>query len=211
MMVDDPFVVSWTLRGGMENLLLDYVTDPELVHALARTGTDYCLAVIDMTARLRLADAVFLGGDLAEERMTLMSPRHYREYVKPYEKELVDRAHRRGLKIVKHSDGNIWAILDDLLELGFDGIHPIQPQCMDIAEVKRHVAGKACVLGNIDCRTLLPSGTPDEVARSVRETIARVAPGGGYILGSSNTIHPACKAENVIAMVRAAHEYGRYA
>jgi uroporphyrinogen decarboxylase len=210
LMLDDPFVVSWTLRGGMEALLLDFAMTPDLVHALARIGTDYGLAVMETAARLNLCDGIFLGGDLADEQITLMSPKHYRAYIKPYEKELVDQAHRLGLKIIKHSDGNLWLILDDLLELGFDGIHPIQPQCMDLAEVKKHIAGKACALGNIDCRHVLVDGTEDEVVQAVKTAISQAASGGGYILGSSNTIHPACRPENVIAMVRAAHEYGHY-
>jgi len=100
--------------------------------------------------------------------------------------------------------------IDDLLEEGFDGIHPIQPQCMDIGEVKAHLAGRACVVGNIDCRNLLPFGTEDEVVQTVRETIEKAGAGGGYILSSSNSIHPGCKPENYIAMVRATQKYGVY-
>jgi uroporphyrinogen decarboxylase len=123
---------------------------------------------------------------------------------------MVDRAHSRGLRIVKHTDGNIWPILDDLLEVGFDGIHPIQPQCMDIGEVKDHVAGRACILGNIDCRELLPFGTEQEVEDAVKETMEKAALGGGYIISSSNSIHPGCKAQNYVTMVEAAHKYGVY-
>ena len=207
--VQDPFKIAWSLRGSMELLLMDYILNPELVHGLARIATDYDKAAIDIIAGIG-ADVIFLPGDLAGEQTLLMSPKHFREFVKPYEREIVEHTHRRGLKIVKHSDGNMWPILDDIMEMGFDGFHPIQPQCMDIGEVKRHVAGTVCLLGNIDCRDLLPFGTEEEVDRIVKETIAKAAPGGGYIVSSSNTIHPACKAENYIAMVKAAHKYGRY-
>ena len=207
--ITDPFKVSWRRRGSMQNLLMDYVLDPELVHGLARVATDFDIAAIDIAIDTG-ANAIIVPGDLAGEDTTIISPRHYREYIRPYHKELVDHAHSKGVKIVKHSDGNIWPILDDLLAVGFDGIHPIQPQCMDIAEVKEHLRGRACVLGNIDCRNLLPFGTEEEVTRSVKETIEMAAPGGGYIISSSNSIHPGCKAENYIAMVRAAHRYGRY-
>jgi len=71
----------------------------------------------------------------------------------------------------------MWPILDDILEVGFDGFHPIQPQCMKIEDVKAHAAGRICLLGNIDCRDLLPFGTVGEVERSVRETIEKAAPG----------------------------------
>jgi uroporphyrinogen decarboxylase len=127
------------------------VLDPDLVHGLARIATDFALAIIDAAAKIGI-DALVLLGDLAGERTTLVSPKHFRQYVKPYHEEIVDLAYQRDLKIVTHSDGNLRSILDDFLEVGFDGIHPIQPQCMEIAEVKEHVDGRACILGNIDCR-----------------------------------------------------------
>jgi uroporphyrinogen decarboxylase len=210
MSLPDPFKESWYLRGGMENLLLDYYFNPDLVHALARIATDYGLAVIDVAAGLGV-DGFIMGGDLAGGKTLLISPDHFRQYIKPYHAELVAYAHEKDLKIVKHSDGNVWMVLDDLVELDFDGFHPVQPQCMDIEAVKRHLAGKTCVLGNIDCQDLLPSGTQREVDQAVKDTIKKAAPGGGYILTSSNSIHPGCKPENFIAMVRAAHAYGKYA
>jgi uroporphyrinogen decarboxylase len=206
---DDPFKVGWLLRGGMANLMIDFGENPELAHSLARVSTDWCLAGVDMIREIG-ADGIVVGGDLAGEQNILISPKHYREFVKPYQKEIVDRAHRQGLRIVKHTDGNAWRILDDLIEVGFDGFNPIQPQCMDIVEVKKHVAGRMCLLGNIDCRDLLPFGTPEQVERVVKETIAKAAPGGGYIICSSNSIHAGCKAENYMAMVKAALRYGAY-
>ena len=207
--ITDPFKVSWRRRGSMQNLLMDYLLEPQMVHDMARIGTDFDKAAIDMIADIG-GDVITMPGDLAGEDTTIISPGHYREYIKPYHKELVDYAHQKGLKIVKHTDGNIWSILDDFVEVGFDGIHPIQPQCMDIGEVKAHLAGKMCVLGNIDCRNLLVSGTEAEVEKTVRETIEKAAGGGGYIITSSNSIHPNVKPENYIAMVKAAHKYGVY-
>lgn len=207
--ISDPFRMSWLLLGKMETLLMAYILDPRLVHGLARVTTDYNKAAIDMIAKTG-ADGIIMNGDLAGEITTIMSPKHHREYIKPYHKEIVDRAHQQGLKIVKHSDGNLWPILDDLLDAGFDALHPIQPQCMDIAEVKAYVDGRMCLVGNIDCRDLLETAPEEEVEKTVKETIEKAGPGGGYIISSSNSIHPDCKPENYIAMIRAAHKYGGY-
>lgn len=209
VMITDPFKVSWRLRGGMQHLLTDYILDPGLVHDLARISTDFDMAAIDIAIKVG-ADGVIMVGDLAGEQTTMMSPDQFREYIKPYESEIVNYAHKKGIKIVKHSDGNIWSILDDFLEIGFDGAHPIQPQCMDIAEVKEYLGGRMCILGNIDCRVLLPFGTEEEVRQSVKETIEKAAPQGGYIITSSNSVHPGVKPENYITMVKTAHNHGIY-
>ena len=209
MNISDPFKISWQLRGGIQNLLFDYIDNPNLVYKLARITTDYVLSAINIACNIGI-DGINLSGDLAGESSLIMSPEHYRKYVKPYHFEIVDQVHNKSLKIIKHSDGNIWPILDDLLEVGFDGIHPIQPQSMDIVEVKKHLSGKACIVGNIDCRYLLPYGRKEEVEKSVKETIEKIAPGGGYIISSSNSIHPEVKPENYIAMVRAVYKYGFY-
>lgn len=203
------FKLSWTLRGSMERLLMDYILNPQLVHDLARMVTDHCFGVIDIAIR-KGADFIACEGDLAHNPGPLMSPRHYDTFIRPYHEEICSHVHRQGGKIVKHSDGNLTPLIPGLLDAGFDGIHPIQPQCMDIGETKRRFGSRACILGNIDCSYLLVFGTPEEVKRSVRETIAAAAPGGGYIISSSNSIHPGCKPENYLAMVEAARAYGRY-
>ncbi len=203
------FKLSWTLRGSMEKLLIDYLVDPGLVHDLARLVTDYCFEVIDR-AFAKGADFIACEGDLAHNPAPLMSPAHYDEFIGPYHKEICDRVHANGGKIIKHSDGNLLRLVPALLEAGFDGIHPIQPQCMDIGRMKEDFGKRTCLLGNIDCAFLLVLGSPEEVRESVRETIAVAAPGGGYILSSSNSIHPGCRPENYLAMVEAARDFGRY-
>lgn len=204
-----PFKLSWSLRGAMQHLLLDYMIQPDLAHELARISTDHYLELHNMAIDAG-AEVIALEGDLAFNTNTLMSPDQYAEFLAPYHTEIVENVHRKGGKIFKHSDGNLWPILDMLIGCGFDGIHPIQPQCMDIGEVKEHCLGKSCVLGNIDCMYILCDATIDEVEQNVRKTIETAAPGGGYIISSSNSIHPGCKPENYIAMVKAARKYGEY-
>ncbi len=203
------FKLSWTLRGSMEKLLMDYILNPGFAHDMARIVTDHCLNVIDIAFE-KGADFIACEGDLAHNPGPLMSPKHYLEFIGPYHKEICDRVHQNGGKIIKHSDGNLTPLLLPLIEAGFDGIHPIQPQCMDISETKQNFGKKACLLGNIDCSFLLVFGSTDEVQTDVKETISKAAPGGGYIISSSNSIHPGCKPENYLAMVKAARKYGRY-
>ena len=207
--VQDPFRRSWNMLGGMPNLLICYGTDPKLVHRIARIVTDYTLDAIALGAELG-ADVISMDGDLAHETGMLMSPEHFREFLKPYYAELVDFIHGKGLKVFKHTDGNHWKIMEDLIEVGFDGIHPIQPQSLDLADVKKEIGDRICLLGNIDCRETLVSKSTREVEEEVQQAIRSAGSRGGYILSSSNTIHPEVSAENYIAMVKATHEHGVY-
>jgi uroporphyrinogen decarboxylase len=101
--------------------------------------------------------------------------------------------------------------LDMIVSAGPDGINPIEPVAgMELKKVKQLVGHKVCITGNIDCAHLLPHGTVDEVRAAVRQAIAGAAPGGGYILTSSNSIHSSCNPRNFVAMVRATHEFGTY-
>lgn len=207
--IQDPFWESLEVRGGMEEYLLDFYDHPELVHGLGGITTEHAISAVDMGAEIGV-EVIVVTGDLGSNETTLISPLHYRQYIKPYHAELVDHAHRKGLKVIKHTDGNVWPIIDDFIEVGFDGLNPIQPQCMDIAQVKEHLAGRMALMGNIDCTDLLPSGTPEQVSDVVEQTIRSVAPGGGYILASSNSLHPDCKPENIVAMIEVAHRFGAY-
>jgi len=139
-----------------------------------------------------------------------MSPTQFQEFLLPYYREIVDYIHSKDLLVFKHSDGNVWGIIYDWIDVGFEGIHPFQPQCMDLAESKEKLGDKVCLMGNIDCIDTLVSGSEKDVEEEVRQAIKTAGPGGGYILASSNTIHPGVKAENYIAMVRATHKYGEY-
>jgi len=207
--LDGPFLMSMCLCGGLENLLLNYALNPGLAADLARMTTDYNLASLEMIAK-KGADFIISDCDLAFNPGPMMSPAHYDLFLGPYHKQIVDRGHQLGLKMVKHTDGKIQTLIPKFIAEGFDAIHPFQPQCIDIAESKQKYGDKVCVMGNIDCVYLLVFGTPEQVREKVKETISAVAPGGGYILSSSNTIHPGVKPENYLALVKAAREFGKY-
>jgi uroporphyrinogen decarboxylase len=204
--VQDPFRRSWNMLGGMPNLLICYGTHPGLVHRIARIVTDYTLDAIALGVEMG-ADLISMDGDLAHEKGMIMSPDHFRAFIKPYYAEMVEFVHKRGLKVFKHTDGNHWRIMEDLIEVGFDGIHPIQPQSLD-RPVKKEIM-TASPAGNIDCRETLVSGAFARLGGG-RASDPHRRSRGGYILSSSNTIHPEVRAENYIAMVKATHEYGVY-
>lgn len=206
----DGFEFPHYLRGGMENLLVDYLDDPDLAHSLAEMVIDYKVRLMRRAIQ-EGADVVVSGDDYATAKGMLMSPTHFREFILPYLKRSIDAAHEMGVPFIKHTDGNIWAIMDMLVEAGIDAIDPLEPLAgMDIGEVKARYGDRIAVIGNVDCSIVLTRGSREEVEEAVKETIAKAAPGGGFILASSNSIHPAVKPENYMAMVEAAQRYGVY-
>ena len=98
-------------------------------------------------------------------------------------------------------------ILDDLLELGMSGIHPLEPGTMDLDLLKKNYGKKLCLIGNIDIKHTLSHGTTEEVDQEVKARIDQLSPGGGYILADSNSVPYFCKAENVVAMSKAVQAY----
>ena len=208
-MMRGTFVRSWRLVG-MDNLMLKMIDDPEFVHRLAALVTDYNLQQLEMLVDAG-GDVLIVEDDIADTRAPLISPKFFKEFVNPYNARLVDAAHRKGLKVVRHSDGNLWPLLDILIQTGYDGLNPLEPQAgMAMKRVKDYCGDRLCLLGNIDCQQLLPAGTVVEVEAAVRQVIEDAAAGGGLIIDSSNTYHPGVKPENVMAVFTATHKYGVY-
>ena len=203
------FVRSWRLVG-MENLMLKMFDDPGFVHDLARMIRDYNLAQLEMLAEAGLS-VLIVEDDIADKNFPLIAPDQFREFVNPYNRAVVEKAHALGLKVIRHSDGNLWPLLDILLDTGYDGLNPLEPQAgMNLKKVKDYCGDRLCLLGNIDCIDLLPNGTPQQVEEAVKQAINDAGQGGGLIICSSNSLHPGVNPDNCIAMFEAVHKHGIY-
>lgn len=205
----DAFEFSHYLRG-MDNLLIDYLTNPGVVKRLAKVVIDYKKRIMERAID-EGADIALTGDDYAWKAAPIMSPQLFKELVLPYLQQVVDVATSKGVPFIKHTDGNLWPILDMVVDTGIDALHPIEPVAgMDIGEVKEKYGDRITLVGNIDCSGLLTRGTEQDVVEAVKETIAKAGVGGGYILASSNSIHSGVNPWNYRAMVLAAREYGKY-
>lgn len=208
-MMRGAFVRSWRLMG-MTNFMMMMYDNPNFIHHVAEMVTRFSLEQLDMLIDAGL-DVLIVEDDIADKNNTLISPDQFKTFINPYNRQLVDRAHAAGLKVVRHSDGNLWPILDLLLESGYDGLNPLEPQAgMHLKKVKDYCGDRLCLLGNIDCQELLPNGTPAQVRQAVRTAIDDAAQGGGLIICSSNTLHPGVDPENCIAMFEETRAYGVY-
>ncbi len=195
---------------GTENLFLDYVMNPKFAHEVTEMALSYEIAVVRKAIKAG-AEVVMLGDDYAYNNGPFFSPGHFREFVLPGLKKMVNVIHETGGYCIKHTDGDIMQIIDMILESGVDGINPIDPIAgMDIQKIKTMYGNEVCLIGNIDCGELLSNGTPQQVVRAVKECILKASPGGDHILSSSNSIHSGVKPENFLAMVEGAKKFGKY-
>ena len=194
------------LNMGWETFSYALYDDPGLIIDMLDMFTDWIVKTLEHICRLGF-DFVWAAYDLAYKTGPLFSPKVFRELFLPRLKKVADKI---LLPWVFHSDGNLMPIMDDLLSLGMNGLHPIEPGAMDIAEVKRRYGNELCLVGNIDLRYTLTRGTPKETEAEVRDRIKEIAPGGGYIVSSANDIPSYCKPENLVAMSNAIQKYGKY-
>jgi uroporphyrinogen decarboxylase len=179
---------------------------PEFVKEVHRRFSEWSAKVVEHLNQMDF-DFYWVNDDLADTKSPWMNREVYQEFFLPYQKIVADSIKKPW---VYHSDGNLFPILDDLLTLGMNGLHPIQPAAMDIKRVKSEYGSRICILGNIDLDYTLTLGTPEEVDREVRERIAMAGPRGGYIITSANSLTDYCKTENVWAMAKAVQKYGKY-
>ncbi len=196
--------------NGFENLLQNFLLEPEFAHKLMDTVMAVSIPMARNAVRAG-ADVIVISDDYAGNDAPFFSLAVFKEFILPRLKLMVDAVHEEGGIVVKHSDGNLWSLLDLIVDTGVDALNPLEPLAsMDIGEVKRRYGKKVCLIGNIDCGHLLPEGTEEEVEAAVRECIRKASPGGGHIISSSNSIHSSVKPENYLAMVQATRRYGRY-
>ncbi|NUQ65309.1 MAG: hypothetical protein HUU20_22815 [Pirellulales bacterium] len=195
---------------GIDNLLMDFLAEPEMAEIVLDKVLEANMAVVRRAIRAG-AEVIVLGDDYASNHGPMMSPAVFRQFLLPRLKRMIDMIHEERAFCIKHSDGNLYPLLEMMVSAGPDGINPIEPVAgMELKKVKELVGDRVCITGNIDCARLLPFGTVEQVREAVRQAIADAASGGGFILTSSNSIHSSCKAENFVAMIRACREFGEY-
>ncbi len=204
----DCFLYPMMLRG-LDKLLMDFILNPTLAKNLIKISADYHIELAKRAIDAG-AEIIMLGDDYAGKTGPFMSPAHFEEFILPDLTRVVQAIKNHGGYCVKHCDGNIWPIIDMLVETGIDAINPLEPIAgMDIGEVKGKYGHRVCVIGNIDCGEILSQASVEDVIEAVKDCIAKASLGGGHIMSSSNTIHSAVRPENYKAMVDATKKYGK--
>ncbi|HYB21473.1 MAG TPA: uroporphyrinogen decarboxylase family protein [Thermodesulfobacteriota bacterium] len=194
------------LSMGIEHFSLMLYENPAFLLKLLDMFIDWACKAVPRINELGF-DFMIVPEDLAWKQGPMFSPKMIHELFLPRMKKVAEKIR---IPWIYHSDGNLMPILDDLLTLGMSGIANIEPNAMDIAELKKKYGHRVCLVGNIDLHYTLTRGTPEETEAEVKKRIQEVGRGGGYILASSNSLTGYCKPENVLAMNRALLKYGNY-
>jgi uroporphyrinogen decarboxylase len=192
---------GWGLRG-FERLLTDLVTNPDLAETILDIPYNYHLTAAKRLVEMGV-DMIWIGDDVGTQRAMLMSPKHWRRFLKPRMASFIAalKAINPQVKVAYHTDGTVWPIIPDLVEIGLDILNPVQPACMDPAEVKRLYGDRLCFWGSIDEQDTLPFGTPEKVRNEVITRLKTIGKDGGLIIGPTHHLQLDTPMENFWAMV----------
>jgi len=163
---------------------------------------------IERAAALDVVGAIMLGDDLGFRTQTLLSPAALRRYVFPWHTRIVDAAHRHGKPAVLHACGNLSEVMEDIIACGWDGRHSFEDAIEPVWEAKARWGDRIALIGGFDMDKISRMSV-DEVRAHTRFLIERCAPGGGWALGTGNSVANYVPVENFLAMLDEGFRAGR--
>ena len=185
--------------------------EPKKLRAEAQRMVDEAVRRAEVMARHGGLDGFALCSDYCLNQGPFLSPRLFAEFVTPYLAKLTRAYREMGFYVIKHTDGNIMPILDQLVQTHPHALHSIDPQAgVDLAEVKRLYGDQVCLIGNVNCG-LLDTGTEEEIIADARRALRDGMPGGGYIFSTSNCIYTGMPLRSYELMLDVWRNEGNYA
>jgi uroporphyrinogen-III decarboxylase len=183
-------------------LMMDLLTAPDLAEHILDIPYRYHLTAAKKLVQMGV-DMIWIGDDVGMQTGMLISPELWRKFLKPRMANFIAslKAINPRVRVAYHSDGNVSAIIPDLIEIGLDVLNPIQPACMNPAELKRKYGDRLCFWGSMDEQYTLPFGTPDQVRSEVLTRLTTLGQDGGLILGPTHHVQLDTPMENFWAMV----------
>ncbi|MEN8254866.1 MAG: uroporphyrinogen decarboxylase family protein [Verrucomicrobiota bacterium] len=198
---------AWYLRS-MEALMMDMLEEDEKATYLLDWLTDSACYRIELYSRAG-ADIIALGDDIGMQDSIMMSEDMYRMWLKPRLKKVIDaaKAVKPDIIIQYHSCGYITPFISDLIEVGVDVLNPVQPECMDFAEIHAEFGGRLSFNGTIGTQTTMPFGTTDEVRETTIQNLDIAGTKGGLLCCPTHLLEPEVPWENIEAYAEACREY----
>ncbi len=195
------FETAWALRG-YDQLMMDFLLRPDLARRILDISYHYHLTVAQKLVTMGV-DMVWLGDDVGAQQALLLSPATWRQYLKPRLAKLIAALKKINpqVKVAYHSDGYIYPLIPELIEIGVDVLNPIQPECLDPERLKKEFGDRLCFWGSLDLQHTLPYGMPADVAAEVIRRLQTLGQSGGLILGPTHNVQLDVPLENFWAMV----------
>jgi uroporphyrinogen decarboxylase len=197
--------LSWLM--GYETLCIALYEQPDLVQAISDRTLEIDRVVINRFLEYSRVQLIWGSDDMGFRSGTLINPRHMRVFVLPGHKELARISHAGGRPYLLHSCGNLRPIMADLIEdVGIDAKHSFEDTIEDVREDKKTYGDRLTLLGGIDLDFLCRS-YPEDIRRRVRDTLEVCQPGGGYCLGTGNSVANYLPVDNYLAMLDEGRRY----
>jgi len=203
------YTTVWMFMGA-ETFFNDLENNPELIAAMFEKVGNIQYETFMRVSEHPSVGAVFNPDDIAHNTGLLIHPKYLKKYMFPWYKKIGDVCDAKDIGYIFHSDGDCTEVMEDLIDCGFHGFNPIQPNCMDIDAVKKKWGNQLCLIGNLNLDSTLTLGTPADVRAEVYERIRTIGPGGGYMVASSNSITDYVPLANMKALLDATFEFGQY-
>ncbi len=195
--------IAWYMRS-MEEMMIGMMTDdPPTAYHLDRI-TELSCRRIAYFARAGM-DIILIGDDIGMQHTIMMSGELYRKWLKPRLAKVIAsaKACKPDIIVAYHSCGYVEPFIDDLIECGIDVLNPVQPECMDFADIHRKYGDRLSFWGTIGTQTTMPFGTPDEVWKTVRRNLAIAGPAGGLLCTPTHLLEPEVPWANIEAYMQA--------
>ncbi|MFH1266982.1 MAG: uroporphyrinogen decarboxylase family protein [Planctomycetota bacterium] len=195
---------SWWIRG-MADFLVDLMSNPPMAEALIRKAADHTTRLALASARAGV-DVLCMYDDAGMQHGMQISPELWRQFIKPAWRRVIEtvRGEVADAKFFLHSCGKIDPIVPDVIEVGFDVLHPVQPECMSFEDAYRRYGKDILLAATISSQRLFPFGSADDVRREVERYSKILAGDRRAILMPSNLIQPETPWENVVAFAESA-------